>query len=661
MDTKNKYYYLLKWVEESNRARQTHRQFVNRVDEAILGHPYINSYEENAKAMMRQAKGEMRDYAQMVCNSIPKGDSNILERYAELAVANMGGGYKQFEYTINDKYNTLAPEDNDRVASFYEHLYNDLRIEKTATQAVRSAIYYGGGYVYVYPKKDKELKLELKLLNSTDMLLDPSRFNTTEPRYIGFTELVTTDQLESVITTYKKRLAPHSPEQEYLKTLNDMDFVYKTNDNQYTNNIYLPANALSDNFKRDIEGYYNDISTTTDNPKDPKVELTYIFDHTNKKLFTILNRLYVVKEENFANKTVNYQFDFMGETHKNKKKIDMPCPIVELPYRRDMKSTYPTTPMAGALVLFDQYCSWNSIYRHNTFLTSLMTFVADSQNAEELQKMLFGSGVILTDIDDDVQVLQKPIDMNALVLIMQKIETELQETLNSYPAMAQSQMTNDRASARESMNLQHAISQGSLGFIKNIELFGEELMKTIVKMKIVYGEEDFSFQNNNRFDLLTVEDLALDGVLTMKTTMAVQIAQNSRSANALQLLSSFGDPKYINQKELMKTLMPIALSSNVISQSQAQALYQDPEHDEAMKQAIQDSTQNITNDLADQEYQSQQYPFDTQLEKLQSELSPEELKKVLDEYNKVSYQDATSNLPPTAEAGGYYGNEYQEM
>jgi hypothetical protein len=287
-----------------------------------------------------------------------------------------------------------------------------------------------------------------------------------------------------------------------------------------------------------------------------------------------------------------------------------------------------------------------------------MTFVADSQNAEELQKMLFGSGVILTDIDDDVQVLQKPIDMNALVLIMQKIETELQETLNSYPAMAQSQMTNDRASARESMNLQHAIAQGSLGFIKNIELFGEELMKTIVKMKIVYGEEDFSFQNNNRFDLLTVEDLALDGVLTMKTTMAVQIAQNSRSANALQLLSSFGDPKYINQKELMKTLMPIALSSNVISQSQAQALYQDPEHDEAMKQAIQDSTQNITDDLARQD----QYPFDTQLEEMKQHLSPEELDQVLEEYNKVNYQTAQgSGIPPTAEAGGYYGNEYQEM
>ena len=599
IDYDEEHSYLLQWVRESRWARMEHRKFVQKVNLALDGCVESNRYEEAIKNAAKGMTGQYASLADALCKSVPSGRTNVFKRYTDLTVTQLASGYDDFDYRPYDPYNTMEPTDYDKYASMLEQIYIEKDIDGLVTGAVRSGVRYGGGYIFKLPytvdeegpdgKKTKKVKYHIKRLDSQDMLLDGTRFQTTDDRFIGFSEMISFRDAAEYIKEkglWVENTGARAGEPKgYIKTLNRMDIPLNSLKEISLCTWLTPAYKW-DNIKYDMKTAFSNISQTaiTQDPKKRSesnyggadIERVYMYDKKKNTLFVLLSQFYVMEAIKMDEKEIKFDYEFEGHEHTLKKKICLPCPIHEFAFEEDSYNTYPITPARAALDLFEQHYSYTSLYRHNGYIMSLITFISNSSNADELKKMMLGSGVILENIDGDIQTLIKSHDLSILTGLIQQLELQMQEDLNAYPPFAVSQMVNDRASAAESNSLQQTIAQGLALAKKNVDKFAAGLIRAFMLDHAILSEEPLAFNNKGEYDEAAARVLATEALIQVKSKNASLLGAKMDSSNAMAILGMIDPAKYLNQDTLAPALIDKAFGGS-FSRGQRATFVKKPE------------------------------------------------------------------------------------
>lgn len=660
--------YPLQWIWETEVARAEYRQWCFRMNLAMLGKPSRNLYEEETRSNLKRIDDpKAREAALKACVKVPEGRSFALKKAVENRANQMAGGVDTYDYQVDDPYNIIDDDTEELLATKCEQDYIQNHLESLAAPFSRDLSRYGmaGALVKYCPDTDRNLVYRI---NPKNIGWDTkySAFGVERFRY--YNTMISWKKLKEIIQRDgdKVNTTIKAPDRSFLteadndgkrtikqgvkynnkkiRTLNGLDIYVDTlNSLACSSQVQWGALAGYAEFEHDLRtcynlGWYQSFATDprkkTNNGYDgDDVELTVLYDLVNHIEFKIINRRYVVSmnTEAFHRKVAFPIKDTRTVPATIKKKYDdyyLECPLVvrfEEQFTLD-SAPYPTCVGFSLLDIFDELCAWRAKRDHVSKILSILRIETNGADARSLKGVLNVMGVVLDDIQGDINTIKFEYDYTAIDSEIEYRENLIANMMHAYDQFDALQAMGDRASAAESGMALSAIAQGLTTHQNAIMGMYADIARVCIANRVVYSSKSvFPVTRKGDYSAITAQQMALTATITVKPKLAKKIEQKTLSTSALTLL---GTLKGVLPPEGVSYLVNIALMGTV-PRGLASSFTREQEPSQQEMALAQQEAQNQAAALAQNQQMYQENPGAYEIGNIMQNVDPDTIDQII--------------------------------
>ena len=658
IDFNNKWSYPIQWLWESKDSRWEYAHLMYKVDLAMEGKSCKNLYKEEVtnivNALPEDEKRKAKD-----CVNVPEEPSFALRKAIENRANQMSGGVDTYEYQINDPYGIIKEDTEDLLAAKCEQDYIENHLESLSPTFSRDLSKYGMTAVIVRYDQCKDENI-VERVNPKNVWFDTKYSSTGRERFRGYSRMISWAELKKILKREQDEinLEMEVPDRsafnkngeldkhikigkKKIKTLNDLD-IYIEDMNKLAQSPSLQA-PITEFWEYDHDlrscynaGWYHTFATdpkakTKSGYNGDDVELTIIYDLGRKIEFKIINRRFVISANKKAFKRKIAFKIHNPVTDEIKYRVDDFCLDCPLKFQfeewedRD-KLHFPISPAMRYLPLHDELCAWRSKRSHVSKILAILRVETNGADADSLKKVFNIMGVILDDIQGDINTIQFPYDYTAIDSQIQYLETTIMEGLHAYDQFDALQNMGDRASAAESGMAIGAIAQGLATHQNAIMGLYADIARQCIANRVAYSNNsEFPVNNLGDYSSITIQEMALSAIVVVKPKLAKKVQERMIATNALTLLGTLKDvltPEgvaYFSEQALMGNV-PRKLAATFIKRQGA------TEQEVALAQQ---QAQNQAQMLQQNEQAYQQNPVPYEVNNVMQSLSPDEIDAVV--------------------------------
>lgn len=576
IDWNNEWSYPLQWIFESTPARLEYQQWCYRINLAMIGKPYRNIYQDELRSVVNGLESQAaRDRIEEECIKLPEGRSFCLAQAVQTCANQLASGVDTYEYQINDPYGIIEDDTEANLSACCSQDYTENRLDLMASLYTRDLRRYGLCAVHVgyNPREKKNI---IRRINPKNAWWDTMFSSTGMERFRGYSTMISWSLLKKMIEDHGDEInhelkvpresifnergeikQPKDKEAKLrhgkIKTLNDLD-IYVGDINKLA--IAPSLQGFSGQFYWDYDhdlrscynlNWYHTFATdakaqTNSGYNGMDVELTVIYDLERHIEFKIINRRFVISRNKTAferdiafpiynplDDTVNTRVD----------KFHLQCPLIfawEDQDARD-KFPYPTSQLFPLLDLHDELCSWRAKRSHVSKILAILRLSTNGPDADTLRRVMNIMGVTIDTLQGEVTSINLPYSYDPIDSQIAHLEETIKLQLNAYNQFDAMQAMGDRASAAESGMAIGAVAQG-LSTLQNslMRLYGD-IARQMIANRVVYSPTwEFPIVNEGNYSSITIQEMALDAIITVKSKLAKRVQERQLATNATALL-----------------------------------------------------------------------------------------------------------------------------
>lgn len=672
IDWNHDWNYPIQWLEESDSARTSYHYWLWRASLAKLGKPYKNLYQEELKSNLNKVDSVDRAKYEEYCRCVPEGTSFAIKKAVDNRANQMASGVDTYEYKINDPFGIIDDDTEDLLSAQCQIDYVRNRLNILSATFSRDLTWAGLAAVIVKydPVSDKNKVLRV---NPKNVWFDTKYSSLGIERFRGYSTMISWKKLKEMIandSNEEVNLDIKAPDRSILKeednskgekvwninksakysnrkirTLNGLD-IYVEDINRLATSTQLSGGISQfDEYDHDLRTCYN-LNWYRTYASDPKVsskslyngddvELTVLYDLDQKIEFKIINRRYVISANGKAfHRKIAFTITnpVTGEQKTRMDDFCLDCPLkIQFEEEENMdKFPHPWSPVLSLLDTHDELCGWRAKRDHVSKILSILRIETNAADAASLRGVLNIMGVVLDDIQGDINSINFQYDYTPIDSEIAFREQRIQQILHSYDQFDALQAMGDRASAAESGMALGAVAQGLSTHQNAIMQLYADIARQCIANRVAYSpRQDFPISNYGSSSSVSIQQMALDAIINVRPAMAVQIHEKAVAANALQLVANLAQSGLINkdgiaylmERALMGTVPRKVASSFVREQGPSQeeiALAQQQAQNEAM--ALQQNQQAY-----------EQNPVPYEVDNVMQTQSPDDVDAVIDE------------------------------
>lgn len=679
IDWDNDANYPLQWIYESMPARYSYQCLLYRANLAMQGKPSRNLYKEELESNLKSlTKDELSDDDRARCLCVPEGESFALRKAVQNRMNQMAGGVDSYECKINDPYMLIEPDTEDLLAAKCQQDYIESKLNVFASVFSRDLTLYGmtAALVNYCPVTDKN---EVLRINPKNVWFDTMYTSTGKERFRGYSTMISFAKLKEMIEREKDEINPNLsvPDRSIYNKNGVVDKHIKVGDKKITTindlEIYIQdLNKLA--ASPDLQGYpmsyfaeydhdlsncynlgwYRTLATdpeakTRSGYNGDDVELTIIYDLDRKIEFKIINRRFVISANGDAfRREIVFQI-YNPVTDSMMARIDDYCLDCPLKFQFEEQSArdtaaYPIAPVFPLLDEHDKLCAWRAKREHVTKILSILRIETGGADATSLRKVLNVMGVILDDVQGDINSINFAYDYNPIDSEILYIENTIKNDLSAYDMFDAMQAMGDRASAAESGMASGAVAQGLATHQKAIMQLYADIARQCLGNRVAYSfNQEFPVTNLGQNSSITIQQMALNAIIDVKPKLAVEIHQKTLAANAIAIVSNFKDVltpdgiAYFLQQGMLGQL-PRKLAASFVNI---------PSVSEQEMALAQQQAQNQAMMLKQNQMAYEQNPVPYEVDNVMQNATPEEVDQVIAALNGSVQQGGGAIEPPT--------------
>ena len=575
IDFNNKWTYPLQYLWESEFARREFHCNLFRVQKAILGRPNRNLYQEELDSNLDKIVDlNERESAKKACTKVPEGRSFVVRKAVLNRANQMSGGVDTYEYQAYDPYGIIDDDTDALLAATCEQDYVMNGLERKAEIMSRD-LTEAGICAFLVRYCCETDKNEIVRINPRNIWWDTKYSSTGEERFRGYSTMLSWREVKEMIKRDgdEVNLTIKAPDHSILtegvlnlnakvgnrkiRTLNGLD-IYVQDMNQLATSSQLQSwsGINYEDYMHDLHsvynlGWYQTLATdpkakTNNGYQGDDVEITFLYDLANHIEFKILNRRYVISANNkaFKRKMIfNIEDPRTGEVHKRIDDFCLECPLKfvwEELGNRDL-FPFPTSPLMPILDIHDELCAWRAKREHVSKILSILRIETNAADAKSLKGLLNVMGVVLDDIQGDINSINFQYDYTAIDSEIAYREDLIKKLLNAYDEFDALQAMGDRASAAESGMALGAVAQGLATHQNAIMQMYAEIARQCIANRVAYStRQEFPVVNQGHYSVVTIQEMALTATIAVKPKLSKRINERMLSAQALSMLGSLG-------------------------------------------------------------------------------------------------------------------------
>ena len=635
---------------------------------AKLGKPCKNLYQEELKTNLNNvSKADQAKYKEY-CNCVPEGTSFALKKAADNRANQMAAGVDTYEYQINDPYMVIDSDTEDLLAAKCEQDYVENKLGILSATFSRDLTWAGVAAVLVKycPISDKNKVLRV---NPKNIWFDTKYSSLGIERFRGYSTMISWKKLKGMIaddpneevnldikapdTSIVKETVDGEGKKKYgidekakysnrkIRTLNGLD-IYVEDLNRMAVSPQLTGLEHFGEYDHDLRTCYN-LNWYRTYASDPKkkvssayngddVELTVIYDLDNKIEFKIINRRYVIA----ANKNAFHRkiaFTITNPvTGEQKQRLDdfcLDCPLkFQFEEQENMdKFPHPWSPIFSLLDTHDELCGWRAKRDHVSKILSILRIETNGADATSLRGVLNIMGVVLDDIQGDINSINFQYDYTPIDSEIAFRENRIQQLLHAYDQFDALQAMGDRASAAESGMALGAVAQGLSTHQNAIMQLYADIARQCIANRVAYSSrQEFPVAGyGSRSSSISIQAMALDAIVNVKPALAKKVQERTIAANALQILGTLKDTlsqdiqAYLIEQIMMGTMPRGFAQSGILDQGPSQE-----EMALAQQQAMNDAMALKQNQQA-----YEQNPSEYEVANTMNTKTPEEIDQII--------------------------------
>lgn len=607
------YSYPLQWLLESQPARWAYQRWIWRSTLAKQGKPCRNTYQDELRSNLEKADINIRNKYKDRCEHVPEGRSFALRKAVDNIAAQMAGGVDTYEYHINDPYMMIDADTEDLLSAKCEQDYIENRLQLLAPTFSDDILWFGmtAAIVKYDPKHDKNTVMRVHPKN---IWFDTRYSSTGCERFRGYSTMISWKKLKKMIANdgddinldikapdvnpvieegegkdkkFKlNKTAKYSNRK--IRSLNGLDiYVDSLNKLAQTPSLISGITEWSE-YDHDLRQCYNlnwyqslatDPEKRTNNGYNgDDVELTVIYDLTEKVEYKIINRRYVISANGSAFKR-KIQFTWTDpRTGLEQGRLDDFCLECPLKIAFETINNMDTAPHPWSVVFslldsHDELCGWRARREHVSKILSILRIDTNGADAESLVGLINIMGGIYDDLQGDVQSLVLNYNYDPIDSEIAHLENQIQQVLHAYDQFDALQAMGDRASAAESGMATFAVAQGLAVHQNAIMQLYADIARQCIANRVAYSSrQEFPVVNQGNYRSITVQQMALTAVINVKPKLAKQIQEKQIAANAMALIGTLGQQlskegqAYLIEQSLYGT-MPRKMAENFVKEA----------------------------------------------------------------------------------------------
>lgn len=681
VDMDNKWSYPIQWLYESRFARDAYRVLLYRSALAKEGLPSKNLYQEKMTNNVRRIKDKEKQTKFLdMCACLPIGRSFALANAVDNRANQLAGGVDTYECEVNDPYMVIDDQTEDLLAAKCEQDYAESNIKYMASQFSDDLTWAGVAAVLVKycPETGKN---KVFRLNPKNIWFDTKYSATGEERFRGYSTMISFDCLLHILEEDGDEINPYlmAPERSifdekgaidkkatfskgHIDTINGLK-IYVEDLNKLAASTSLQGNIYNEwnEYTHDLScynfGWYKTMATdpearTKSGYNGDDVELTVIYDLAKKREFKIINRRYVISvNEKAFKRTIPYEIiNPVTQTVKiTEEEFHAGCPLIFKFEHRNMDlKPFPVAPVFALLDEHDELCSLIAKRKHVTDIISLLRIRANGSDADSLEGTLNINGVILDDIQGEIEAINLANQYNyePLDAEINRMETVIKTRLKGYDDFDAMQAMGDRASAAESGMATGAIAQGLTTLQQTVMSLYADVARVCIGNYVTYSpENNFKVWNGGDYSSLTIQQMATLAIVNVKPKLAKKVQERAAATNALGLIGNLGSSGLINQ-EGIAYLMEQALFGQM-PRGLAAKFVNKPTVTPETVQANVIQAQNMATALQQNQQAYEANPMAYEAVDASQSLSPEEMDTVIAQMAGEQAQEAPEEAPAT--------------
>ena len=670
IDWNAKWSYPLQYLYESEIARKIYLEHIHRVQVAMQGDPCENLYEKELMSVIGRVEDqEQKQMLMKKCLPLPPVKSFALEKAVETRATQMSAGVDTYEYQINDPYMLIDDETEDLLAAKCEQDYIENKLNFLASTVSSDLTKYGlfSCIVDYNPCGDKNT---VKRIHPKNVWFDTKYSTTGQERFRGYNKMISWAKLKKMLKddpNEEINLDIKAPDRSIMKgeehkwvvddkvkyanhkikSLNGLD-IYVQDMNKLAESASLQGwTSTFPEYAHDLGccynlGWYHTYATDARKRTEcgyggDDVELTILYDLENKIEFKIINRRFVISANS---KAFCRKIDFKitdpitGEVRHRLDDFHLDCPL-KFQYAetssRDLKP-YPTTILFNLLPLHDRLVSWRTKREHVAKLLATLRIETNGADASSLDNVMNIMGIVLDDIQGDINSLNFAYDWTAIDSEITYLEQEIQKVLSSYTQFDAMQMMGDRATAAEAGQAQGAVAQGLAQHQNAIMQVYADIARQMIANRVAYSSNhEFAVSNRGHYGSITIQEMALSATINVKSKLAKSVYEKILASNSMQLMATFMKQGRLNDAGIAY-LAEQALFGSAPRKVIASFL-KEPEPAPEAVEAAQLSGQNMANQLAQNQQMYNGNPTQYEMESVEEQASPEEMDAVISQMN----------------------------
>lgn len=658
-----KWSYPIQYLEESDFARTSYHYWLWRANLAKLGKPCKNLYQEELRSNLTKVEDpvQRRKYEES-CTCVPEGVSFAIKKAVDNRANQMAGGVDTYEYQIFDPYNIIDADTEDLLAAQCKQDYIRNKLGILSATFSRDLTWAGVAAVLIKydPVHDKNCVMRV---NPKNIWFDTKYSSLGIERFRGYSTMISWKKLKAMVEGDKNEeinLTIKAPDRSIfdekgeidehakysnrkIRSLNGLD-IYVESLNKLATSTQLSGGINQfDEYDHDLRTCYN-LNWYRTYATDPKaktnngysgddVELTVLYDLENKIEFKIINRRYVISANSKAfRRKIAFSITnpITGELKTRLDDFCLDCPLkFQYEEQENMdKFPHPFSPLFSLLDTHDELCAWRAKREHVSKILSILRIETNAADAVSLRGVLNIMGIVLDDVQGDINTLNFQYDYTAIDSEIAYREGMVQQLLHAYDQFDAMQAMGDRASAAESGMALGAVAQGLATHQNAIMQLYADIARQCIANRVAYSpKQEFPISNYGNNSAVTIQQMALDAIVNVKPAMAKKINEKTLAANALQIAANFGQAGLINKNGIAK-MIELALMGTVprkIAESFVQE--QGPSQEEIA--LAQQQAQNEAIALQQNQQAYEQNPASYEAENIMNTRSPEEIDAII--------------------------------
>ncbi len=673
IDWNNKWSYPLQWLYESEIARRKYQCEIFRVQLAMQGEPFENLYEKELTSVLANIDdAQTKEQIQKKCLPIPTVKSFALEKAVRNRANQMATGVDQYEYVVNDPYMIINDETEDLLSAKCEQDYIENKLNVLASTVSTDLTKYGlfAAVVDYNPVTDKNT---VKRIHPKNVWFDTKYSTTGQERFRGYNMMISWAKLKKMLSEDKNEeinLDIKAPDRSVFKegdkgkyevdvtakyankkirSLNGLD-IYVQDMNKLAESASLQGwTSTFPEYAHDLGscynlGWYHTFATdpkarTKSGYNGDDVELTIIYDLDRKIEFKIINRRFVISANSKAFcRKIDFKIEdpITGEIRHRLDDFHLDCPLKFQREEQDNQDLqpYPTSVLFNLLPLHDRLCSWRAKREHVAKLLATLRIETNGADASSFKNLLNIMGIVLDDIQGDVNSLHFDYDWTAIDSEIGYLENEIKTVLGAYDQFDAMQMMGDRASAAESGMAIGAVAQGLAQHQNAIMQVYADIARQMIANRVAYSSNhEFPVSNRGQYGSLTIQEMALSATINVKSKLSKSLHEKLLASNSMQIMASLMGQGRLNENGIAY-FTEQAMFGNAPRKMISSFLVKPQANPEAV-QAAQLNGQNMAKQIAQNEMMYNDNPTQYEMEEVQEQASPEEMDEVIAQMNSA--------------------------